>query len=246
MSSDENVYDIIKQLYGKVPKKIKILEAQINVDVQMNYLEISEKFNNNKSKIRDFQTLKSILRDHNSSDDDKKKVLVEMANIPDVEAYREVERFCDMADPNLKDWAYLALSESRMSVESFLLDEDQLIVSSGLGGKDDKLRYFIAIANAKGHDFNQLQQDLIQKEFKFEFSKQDGEIEKIEFHDNFCTIIALMPLVSPLEPAIAAAIDECNNLFGDFIQHQTLVSNSEILKIDQLLEVWKKVEKKED
>jgi hypothetical protein len=56
---------------------------------------------------------------------------------------------------SLKDWAALSLQESRMTLESSLLDENQVIISTGLGGKAKKLRYFAVIAAKRRENFSE-------------------------------------------------------------------------------------------
>ncbi len=244
MTQSENIHDMIKRLYGKIPKKIKVLEAQIDVDLQISYYEISQKFRNDKSKIRDFEVLKNILNDENTLIEEKKAILAEMANIADVKAYREIEKLSETAGDELKDWVYLALNESRMSVESFLLDEEQIIVSSGLGGKGDKLRYFAVFSTQGEEDFTEVQKKIVEKELNFTFEKHDGLIENVQFHENFCMVTALLPIVATMEEIIPAVINDCNQL-GEFVSYNIIISNTDILTVEQVKETWGKIVNKD-
>ncbi len=75
----------------------------------------------------------------------KKEILARLATIEKVECYRVIEAFLEIAEEDLHDWALLALNESRMLLESKILDENQVFISTGLGGKEEKLRYFVAL-----------------------------------------------------------------------------------------------------
>ena len=58
-----------------------------------------------------------------------------MAAIDDVGAYRSIEKYSKNADDELKHWSLLALQESRMLLQSKLLDQSQIFISTGLGGE---------------------------------------------------------------------------------------------------------------
>ena len=90
----------------------------------------------------------------------------------------------------MKDWTTLALQESKMLLESSLLDTKQLYISTGLGGKGESLRFFAAIINKTGTPFDSAQREIIEKEFDFQFRQQNGEIEEIEFNDKYAQIMS--------------------------------------------------------
>ena len=70
-----------------------------------------------------------------------------------MECYRAIESFLEIAEEILHDWAVLALNESRMLLESKFLDESQVFISTGLGGKEEKFRYFVVLMTRIEHGF---------------------------------------------------------------------------------------------
>jgi len=141
------------------------------------------------------------------------------------------------ATAELKDWSILSLQESRLLLESKLLEENQVFISTGLGGLRGKLRYFIALFSESNNDFSDIQRNLIQSEFDYIFPKFEAEVEKVEFFTNYATIVGLIPLNIPVKDPIKSAIDECNNL-GNFIKQGFLITNVKILstlEIENLL-----------
>ena len=48
-----------------------------------------------------------------------------------VRAYRLLEEYTQHPDPEVTDWAYMALMESRISLESDFSDEKQIYISTG-------------------------------------------------------------------------------------------------------------------
>ena len=82
----------------------------------------------------------------------EKKILCDLAFIDDVKAYRRIEKFIESASGTLKQWATLSLQESRMLLQSSLLDEQQVFISTGLGGKGKKLRYFVVFLSVNENE----------------------------------------------------------------------------------------------
>ena len=179
------------------------------------------------------------LFDKSADEDDIKEVLVLLANLDDVEAFRAIEKYNLDVPPALKDWAVLALQESRMTLESSLLEENQVIISTGLGGKGKKLRYFAVLSSNKEEGFSDLQKRLIEKELEFSVKKHDGEIEQIDFYDHYCLFKSLIPLNFSVKEIIRMALEECNQI-GDFINEKFILTNVKVLSIDEINDSWNK------
>ncbi len=238
MKTEENIYNTLMRMFGKIPTNVNILEEQIDIDTQMSYFKISRKYKNNKVKDKDIEVLKAKLNNDYTSNKDKKEILAELASSDNVEAYRAIESFKKDADKSMKDWAILALQESRMSIESYLLNEDQIIISTGLGGKDDKLRYFIAFSTNNNQDFTELQQRLLTKELEFALKNNDGEIENLEFNTEFCMLTTLLPISVSVQNVIENVVDECNQI-GNFLEKRFIVTNVNVLSLNEIKNHWK-------
>ena len=134
--------DLLKQIQNVLNKKsigFNVLEAQIDVEKQMEYFEYVKKLKKNEVS-DDILEQKDILFNPETDIEEKKRMLCELALLEDVKAYRTIEKYLENTDEELKDWAQLAYNESRMILESALLDENQIFISTGLGGKGQKLR----------------------------------------------------------------------------------------------------------
>jgi len=236
LENQENIFDKIQEILGNFSGNFSILEHQVDVRVQIDYFDFSRNLR------RDFDpelVLKQEqdLVDPEISIETKKELLVSLASIDKPEAYRIIERFIQLASNELKDWAILSLQESKLLLESKLLEEHQVFISTGLGGLRGKLRYFIALFSESSKDFSDIQRNLIKSEFDFIFPKYDAEIEKIEFFTNYATVVALIPLNVPVLDPIKSTIGECNNL-GNFIKQGFLITNVKVLseiEIENLL-----------
>lgn len=239
MESD-NIYNKILELFGRIPENYSILEEQIDIKTQMTYFEKSKKIKENRPDKAETLSKKESLFDQNVDIKEKMEILTLLANLDDVEAFRLIEKFLKDCPSEIKDWSTLALQESRMTIESSLLDENQVIISTGLGGKGKKLRYFTVLSSKKGNPFSELQKKLIEKELNFVMKKHDGEIEKIDFYENYSTFLAIVPLNVSIKELINSAIEECNQI-GDFISVKFILTNVKVLSIDEIKESWHNV-----
>jgi len=234
---NDNIYDKIMELFGKIPENFSILEEQIDIKVQMSYFEDSKKLKGSKMDKEEVLDRSKDLYGSSIDIDTKKNILVKLANLDDVEAFRAIENYTNYADVDLKDWAALALQESRMTIESSLLDENQVIISTGLGGKGKKLRYFAVLATKETQEFSELQKRLVTKELEFALRKQEGEIETIDFTDNYCTFLSIVPLNVSIKELIRLSIEECNQI-GDFISERFILTNVKVLSIEEIKGSW--------
>lgn len=231
---EDNIFDKLQEVTGKLPNKLNILEEQIDVKVQMEYFKLSKKIKKNRSddspaEIEDITDINS----NDLSDDDIKKILIQLADIDDPKAFRQIEAFAKIAPPNIKDWATLAFQESKMNLESSLLDENQIYISTGLGGKDNKLRYFIVLIGKDIKEFAEYQQKVVKSEFEYTLKNNGCELETIDFYENYATFTTLIPVNITFQDILRSALMECNQ-YGDFLQENFMVTNVKKLTIKEI------------
>ncbi len=232
MEQNDNILQKIRELLGSNADNFSILEHQVDVKVQMEYFEFSKAhppIENHEQVLEQEPKLYS----EDESIEDKKSILISLASIDKPEAYRILERYSQKPTPELKDWAFMALQESRMLLETKLLDEQQVFISTGLGGKEGKLRYFVVLIPTVDKPFTELQQQLIKSEFSFALKKFHSAIESVKFIGNYATLLALVPLSVSVKQPFQIAIDECNSL-GEFIQTGFLITNVKKLSLDEI------------
>ncbi len=232
MEQEENIFEKIQELLGNFKGSYSVLQEQVDIDVQLEYFETSKKIRKAKS---DTDTM-VLIEDLNSKEldiDRKKKVLIFLASQDKVEAFRAIETYHNNPDPELKDWSTLALQESRVLLESSFLDENQVFISTGLGGKGSKLRYFIVLIAKKGLEFSDLQRKIVSKELDYVFQKFGAEVEETQYSARFTAVKALIPLNVSLNNLFNQIIDECNQ-FGDFLHSNVIVTNVKVLTFDEI------------
>ncbi|MBN2612646.1 MAG: hypothetical protein JXB00_13910 [Bacteroidales bacterium] len=234
MASEENIYEKLQELFGYLDGNLKILEEQIDIDVQSEYYQYSKNFDQEFDPEDVIKNKENIFKQH-TPEENKKCMLVQLASINSIEAFRTIERFANDPGQDLQDWAKLALQESKLLLESKILDENQVLISTGLGGKGLKLRYFVVFIARGTRKLTNLQKSIVKKESEFAIRRSSGEIEEIGMKKNFITILALLPLSVPVQSLFNKIIDECNQL-GNFLYQTYLITNLKQLSDDEIEE----------
>ena len=228
-----NILEHLSELLKHSPQNLTIIEEQIDIEIQMEYFKFSKSIK--ESIIDNFElSEKDKLQDPETSNDELKRILSQLATMENVEAYRAIEAFYNnQTDHFLKNWSALALKESKMMLESSLLDEKQILISTGLGGKNSMLRYFIVFISKSGNTFNETQKKVISSELEFTLQKNRSEVESIDFDQNYSKIVSLIPLDIPIKETVTSVIDECNQ-YGDFIMPNFIITNVKKLSSEEI------------
>ena len=233
---DENNLKLIQDAINALPEDFSILEEQIDVELQMAYFNMAKDQQENEFDESIITRAKENLNSSEVNLETKKQLLVKLAGIDDVEAFRIIEAFRKEAHGEIQDWAVLALQESRMIIQSSLLGEQQVFISTGLGGKGQNIRYFVAMTHADPNMmFNDSQQKLVESEFRFFLTKSEGVLEEISFEDRFALAIFLFPLKKNLHTIFKSFIDECNQ-YGSFLNEDVIITNVKKLTYSELIE----------
>ena len=228
-------YNEINDFLKNLPKNFSILQEEIDIEIQVAYFERAKSIKSQHNfSTKETDTKIAELNITESTDEQKKDILIELGSVDNVKAFRAIESFVSKTrSPKLKAWATLALQESRMMMESSLLDENQVFISTGLGGKGNKLRYFIVGFLNNDSEFNDSQKNLLKKEFEYSLTKYDSEIESIRFEGKYALITALIPLQEPIKEMLKTAIFECIDLGMDISEH-FMVTNVKKMEIDEI------------
>ena len=246
MNGDEDLLKNLRQILNEQGiESFHVLEELVPIEEQMEYFRHFEKLRrDNDSFERDEEIV--ILFSSNQPIDRKKKSLVRLASIPDVGAYRAIETYhSSPADPELSNWSALALLGSKIILSSNLSGQQQIYVSSGLGGHEKKLRFFSMFTTKERQPFSNLQKEIVEREFKFQLSQADVEIEKFEIEENYFTILMLFPIEQDPRVSINAAIEEINQ-YGDFLDTKFLFTNVKILSEEEIQKMLNRGVRKTD
>lgn len=237
MKSDADILkNLRKMLKEHGVDSFHILEEHVPIEEQMEYFRFFDKVRNEKVPFeRDEEIV--ILYSANQPVSRKKKSLIRLATLPEVAAYRAIETYHSSPhDPELENWAAMALVGSKVILSSTLSGEQQVYVSSGLGGLDMRLRFFALFATKDRSELTDVQKELIEREFRFQLQQAEVDIEDFTIKENYFTLLMLFPLEAEPKISIDAAIEEINKL-GNFLDRKFLFTNIKILNEEEIQQV---------
>jgi len=234
----ENIMNKIQNYLGNAPENLTVLEEQIDIELQMEYFDLSGevKKNINKDKVL---SEKDMIFLNDISLDEKKELLCKLASVEDVAAYRTLEKYLKQSPQDIYKWAFLALQESKMLLESSFLDENRVFISTGLGGKGRKLRYNVVFLSNQKTAINEIQKKVIINESDQILKQLNCENEKINFYENYASLIILIPLEVDLKFIFRKIIDECN-IYGNFLNKNFIITNVKILNDNEIQNIINK------
>lgn len=242
---EDNIYNDIQRIFNDLPENFNILEEQIDLEVQMKYFERSKEVKERKDG-KDYLALGEELFMPETDVEFKKEILIGLAGIDNVKAYRLIEEFLKNAEGEMRSWSVLAFQENRMLLQTSLLDEKQYFISTGLGGKNKKLRYYVVFINRDREQLlSSTQQKLVKDELIFSMKPDEGEFESIDFSEGFSSAQVLLPVTSDIKQVFSNVVDECNQ-YGDFLEEDMIITNVKILSRSEILEIINKQDNEED
>lgn len=239
MGKEQRKIKDIEELLAMAGSNLNILEEEVDIKVQKEYFHLALALSQNSGTYS--QIKKEYLEHINDLFDPevvpevKKRMLVVLATINEVAVYRAIENFSKQASP-LQKWAIIALQQSRMVLQSNLLDDPGIFISTGLGGHGLLLRYFCVFFNRINGDLPAFQQNTLKNELETAIHAAQGTIENMEFKPDFTTALLLLPLQTDLQPLFTGLIDECNQ-YGNFLLQNMIITNVKKLSEDEIHQI---------
>ncbi len=203
-----------------------MIEEEIDIEIQNKYFKHSQKNNPQLAK-EEVMSNVPLLSDKKVSKEEKKRILSQLASLKDVEAYRVLEKECrSFDDEELNTWSILAYNECKMILHGSLKNEQQIFISTGLGGKNGKFRYFVALLPHQDiESFSEFHQNFIHKELEFTLSQNNSELEKeVEIGDSYMSYKVLVPVKANIPKIFRQVIENCNQL-APFVSKQFIITN---------------------
>ena len=242
MDEQEDVFKKFHETFQNMNGRFHILEHSVPVDQQMEYFKYASKVRNMNMAADgiDYEQYMIDLSSSELSNEEKKKALSILASSKQVQAYRLLERYVSNPDEELVNWAYMALMESRITLESELSGEKQIYISTGLGGKGSSIRFYVLIMSSGGVSFADYQRKIIEKEFEYSMPKWQCEIERLTIGDRYVVLVMLIPIMADIKRMLEDVIAECN-LYGNFLSEVFTITNVKELtqkEVDQVVEKY--------
>ncbi len=233
----DELYHKIQELIKTQNRKITLLEEQIDVQLQIDYFKDSAQLRKNIDK-EAVENRANDLFNNNISISDKRELLRSLAKVDSPRAFEAIKKYKENPDDELNQWSILAYQESKMLLESNLLDEAPMFISTGLGGRDSKLRFCLVLL-AAGEDFEQWQHQLIEKELDFVLKSYNGELEEISFKANKVIVNFLVPITENVRLVLNQVVNNCNEL-GQFLSEHYIITNTKKLTEEEVEELIQK------
>jgi hypothetical protein len=236
INNPNDFFDFLKSINNNYT----IVDVEVPVNIQTRYAKMLMKEKQNIVKESDLDEIKKKLYDEDISFNEKRKLLVRLSESDNVTFFRLLEDYKKQAPKELKDWAILAYQHSKVLLENSLLSEDRILISTGLGGRDDKLRYFFVLfAKDQTHSLTDWQKSIIQTELELLVKmRKDIDLECFDFSDTYVKIKMLLPLGEKIQTLMQTLIENCNEI-GDFMSLQFLATNVKVLSDNEILEILK-------
>lgn len=233
--NSENIFNKLREIATKNPDSVKIIETNVDPDTQLEFFELIQKFGNQNINKTPEQLESQLVNETNHNK--IKELLSQLTVSGTVEAYRIIEKYVESAPEDLKKWAYLAYQQSKMFLESSLLDEESIIyIASGLGGLGYRLRYFFALVGKSILTDGQIK--LAKGEVEYYLKKNDAIIEEIDAIDKFILLKALIPVHVEVILLMQEIVSEINQ-YGDFLRENVFITNEKIPDISELNNIFK-------
>jgi len=243
MKKEEDVFRQFRDSFSKLEGHFHILEQRIPVNTQMEYFKYSEEMRKQESPDPltddEIDVIFRLLEIQEGSEEEKKHLLTTLAISKSVKAYRLLEEYVEHSDERVADWAYLALMESRISLESEFSNEKQIYISTGLGGKDEKLRFFVLFISKDRLPFQEYQSHVIEREFPYLLSHENCEIERLTIQTNYVEMVFLVPVRADIKGILDKVINECNQ-YGDFLSKMFTITNVKELSESEVADIISK------
>jgi hypothetical protein len=197
-----------------------IINEAIDLSTQEEYLSFSETIDFDNVDYEEVLMESDRLFDKHTPIELKKRILILLAHLGSPESCRRLEKYLKVSDRNLRDWALLSLKECRKFLESVLLQEEGGFISTGLGGKDNKLRYYFIVSSKDGLPLSETHRNTLKRGFEKISHKYKSEIEEISFEATYGMVGILIPMDVAVGEVIEGGISQCNKtsefLFPDY------------------------------
>lgn len=235
-----DIFNQFQKFLHETDGDFHILEQRVPVEVQMDYFNHSGRMRKSPPQLSEADCEKSLarLQSPDTPEKQKKRLLSALAVSRQAKAYGVLKQYVAECDPELSHWAYMALMESRMTLESDLSDEKQIYISTGLGGEGQRLRFFILLVASSDAPFLDYQRQVIEREFAYFLSRENGKIERMTVRERHVEFLVLLPIQTNIKYLLENIIRECNQ-YGDFLSENMTVTNVKELTGEEITKILK-------
>ena len=245
LDSQDLLNQYVNSLQG-LQGNFHVLEQQVPVKRQIAYFKFSGKLRREQppssfpfsdERVEEIYTdLLNVEEDeYNMGKAEKRHLLSLLAISHSVKAFRCLQSYIEHPDPDVADWAAMALMECQLALESELSDEKQIYIATAMGGKGQKLRFSVVFYAKWGTSFLPYQRQTIEDELAFHLSQADCEIEQLKITDCYVQLRCLIPIKTDVQTLLNKVLMGCNE-FGNFLENGYTISNVNELTEEEILQ----------
>ena len=230
MKNDKNALKELQHSLENLKGNLHVLEINVPVEKQMEYFRFSEAIKNSFFDVPTVEEQIKVLTSTESSPSEIRYALAFLAISGDVKAYRAIEAY---QETHLDDWSAMSYMQAKITLESEFSDEKHIFISTGLGGKGDRLRFFAFFKSQGGKIFSDYQKKLIEKEIPYYIRNYQGIPEEIQIRGNYFTLLFLIHIRVDIKTMLEEAINECNQ-YGNFINKGFIITNVKVFTEEEI------------
>ena len=234
MNEERNMYEQLQELLGQLPTEFKVVEHGFDPNLVANFQKLAQDIrkemeDEGKAEVAAIQDQLNTITDQ----DQLKKYVTQLSIIGSVAALRALEAYEKKASEDLLKWTQMSLTQCRIKVESELLDEPISYITTGLGGRGNKIRYYMAAKSPEKLTPGRVQ--FAYQEFKDLTKEWKAELESMENMGTYLLFRMLVPLNVMIPDMVTEGVERCG-----FLDSQFWLSNMH-KPTDEDLEEWLKL-----
>jgi hypothetical protein len=161
----------------------------------------------------------------------RKNILARLSIIGTVRAFRILEKYMTVSDIEIENWVKISLVECQRRLEEGLVEEDTGIISSGLGGVLNRLRYVYVLKTY--FDISSISNDITEKIRKIAASLK-SEIEEIKYASSNIQVKVLIPMDIAIGSLIENTIIKIND-GKKFVYENYMVVNTHVPSDEEIV-----------
>lgn len=234
----EDSNEDIREFLDSISDKLEVMEEGIDMQVQKDYLDFARTCDVDELSKKHTLKLAKYLFKAREPLKVKRRALSFLAHLGTITAYRQIEKYYQHPDKELKQWAAMALQECKMFLEGSLTGEVSGFISTGLGGRKDKLRYYFLLLPASNQPFTTTQKNTITQETDLVSKEMNCIVETVDQSDRYIGATVLMPVDAAVGTLIETIVKQCNEL-GYFVFEYYYATNHNIPDLQEIEEIIK-------
>lgn len=241
----DELSNLFNRLQKNASSEIGFLDINLGKDFILEFLESYSKI---AKKETNFEELlkNNPLESETATDDEIKHWLVHISTHTQPQAIEILKTLRQNPSfERLHAWAQMCDTILKANFKSEMLNENQMFMLTGMGGRDNKIRMFVGFVAENGSDFSPAQTKLLKNELEFTLKQHNGELESIEFEQEIAKAVFLLPFDAHIGDIINEAVTNANEL-GHYIKDNFLFTNHGILSKQEILDFFREKENKND